>query len=285
MAVPVMGQAEASPELSFGVIADPQYADQDPKGTRFYRESLGKLKRSIAELSKQSPEFVVTLGDVIDTGFESFGAIMPLYDGLKVPQRVVPGNHDFAVADEDKGRVLAALKLDKPYGSESRGGWRFIYLDGTEVALWRYSAKDSRTKEAKAMLKRLEQEKLPQAQSWNAGIGRKQMDWLKAELDASVAANQRVIIFNHYPVIPVNDSHNLWNAEELVALLDQYDCVAAYMNGHNHAGNYGEHHGCHYVNFKGMVETREQTAYAIVRCFDDRLEIEGYGLELNRKLI
>jgi hypothetical protein len=110
------------------------------------------------------------------------------------------------------------------------------------------------------------------------------MAWLKTELEAANSKGQRVILFNHYPVIPIGDVHNLWNAEELVSLLGKYDNVAAYMNGHNHAGNYGTHAGCHYVNFKGMVETENQTAYGIVRCFSDRLEIEGSGLEPDREL-
>ena len=56
------------------------------------------------------------------------------------------------------------------------------------------------------------------------------------------------------------------------------------MNGHNHKGNYGKQKNCHYINFKGMVETEKETAYAVVRCFADRLEIDGYGLEPDQTL-
>ena len=56
------------------------------------------------------------------------------------------------------------------------------------------------------------------------------------------------------------------------------------MNGHNHSGNYGKSGNCHYVNFKGMVETEMKTAYATVKCYPDRLVIEGMGLEPNREL-
>jgi hypothetical protein len=67
-------------------------------------------------------------------------------------------------------------------------------------------------------------------------------------------------------------------------LIDRYDHVAAYMNGHNHAGNYATHRHCHYLNFKGMVETEDRTAYAVVRCFPDRLEVVGSGIEPDRNL-
>ena len=50
------------------------------------------------------------------------------------------------------------------------------------------------------------------------------------------------------------------------------------MSGQNHAGNYDKSSGCHCVNCKGMVETREESAYSITRCFSYRLEIEGKGL-------
>jgi len=52
--------------------------------------------------------------------------------------------------------------------------------------------------------------------------------------------------------------------------------VVAYMNGHNHAGNYGFMAKRHFVTFKGMVDTSE-SAYAIVNVHEDRLEITGFG--------
>ena len=70
----------------------------------------------------------------------------------------------------------------------------------------------------------------------------------------------------------------------LSMLIDRYDHVAAYMNGHNHAGNYATRRHCHYLNFKGMVETEKKTAYAVVRFFPDRLEVVGRGIEPDRSL-
>jgi hypothetical protein len=34
-----------------------------------------------------------------------------------------------------------------------------------------------------------------------------------------------------------------------------------------------------------MVETEKETAYAVVKCYPDRLEIEGCGLEPDRSLV
>lgn len=277
--------AEAKePELVFGVIADPQYADVDPAGSRFYRNSIEKLGHAIEDLNGKEISFVVTLGDLIDRDFKSFGMIMPVYAKLKHPHHPVLGNHDFSVTDAEKEKVHAAVGLETPYYSKSFGAWRFIFLDGTDVALYRHAADDDRTTQARMLFEKLKKAKVKQAQVSNGAMGDEQMKWLKSELDAAQKAGQRVVLFNHYPVIPANDGHNLWNAQELVSLLEKYQNIAAYMNGHNHRGNYGTHAGIHFVNFKGMVETESKSAYGIVRCFADRLEIEGYGLEPDRKL-
>jgi 3',5'-cyclic AMP phosphodiesterase CpdA len=278
------GASTAAPDFSFGVIADPQYADAEAKWGRFYRNSLAKLEYAVADLNKLPLDFTVTLGDLIDRDFASFASIMPIYKKLTASHFPICGNHDFEVADADKGKVLGAMGLEKPYYAVIRKSWRFLFLDGTDIALWRYPADDSRTDAAKLMLQKSREAKLPYAQDYNAAIGSEQMKWISSELDAAKAAGERVILFCHYPVIPAGNSHNLWNAEELVALIKRHKHVVAYLNGHNHAGNYGIHGSCHYVNLKGMVETETETAYSVVKCFPDRLEIEGYGLELERKL-
>ena len=274
----------AEPELTFGVIADPQYADADPKWGRFFRNSLAKLEEAIADLNTRPLEFVATLGDLIDRDFASFASVMPIYSKLKSPHFPICGNHDFEVADADKGKVLGAMGLDKPYYSVVRKSWRFLFLDGTDTGVWRYPAEDARTATAKGILEKLTAEGLPHAKDYNAGIGKEQMQWIASELEAAQTAGQRVILFCHYPLIPVGNPLNLWNNTELLDLIAKHKHVAAYMNGHDHAGNYGTRGNCHYVNLKGMVETEKETAYSVVKCFPDRLEIEGYGLEPDREL-
>ncbi len=60
--------------------------------------------------------------------------------------------------------------------------------------------------------------------------------------------------------------------------------MIAYFNGHNHAGNYVERDGIHYVNFHGMVDTPDSSAFAIVEIAGDRLEIQGFGREPSHSL-
>ena len=62
------------------------------------------------------------------------------------------------------------------------------------------------------------------------------------------------------------------------AALEQYPGVAvAHLSGHYHAGGYWQHGGVHYLTFHGMVETMEDNAFAVLRLYPDRIEVDGYG--------
>ena len=65
---------------------------------------------------------------------------------------------------------------------------------------------------------------------------------------------------------------------DLLALFDRHPCVKAYINGHNHAGNYAERNGVHYLTLKGMVDT-DKAAFAKVRVFAKRVVVKGYVRE------
>ncbi len=55
-------------------------------------------------------------------------------------------------------------------------------------------------------------------------------------------------------------------------------------NGHNHAGDYAAKRGLHFVTFRGMVETGDTSAGAVVSLADDRIIIDGFGREPDRTL-
>lgn len=272
-----------APQLRFGVIADPQYVDAPPAGTRHYRASLGKLEACIAELNRHDLAFVITLGDLIDRDFASFDPVLESYARLKAPHRIVLGNHDFAVADADKPRVLDKAGLSSAHYSFSHGAWRIVVIDGTDVSTYRHPAADPRTAEAKQRLAALAATKANNAREWNGAMGDAQLRWLDGELTAAGNAGQRVIICGHFPLLPADDSHRLWNSGEIVALLGRHPHVAAYFSGHNHKGNYTHEARCHHVNFKGMVETATDNPFAIVDCHPGRLDVTGFGPEPTRK--
>lgn len=279
-----LGQDDAL--FRFGIIADPQYAPFPPKpgGTRYYANSLWKLDEALKTFNDEPLEFVATLGDIIDRHWDSFGDVLPIYDQLEHPNFFVLGNHDFEVGQDYLRAVIRTVGLEKSYYDFTGGGYRFLVIDGNDVSTFAPPAGDPRLEIAAERLARLTEAGAENAQSWNGSLSDEQFAWMEERLGAAQQAGEKVIVLSHYPVYPAN-IHNLWDSERIVDLLTSHDNFVAFFNGHNHAGNYGAIGNQHFVNFKGMVETADQTAYAAVAVHDDRIEITGHGLEENRTLI
>jgi 3',5'-cyclic AMP phosphodiesterase CpdA len=278
--------APGQPLFRFGLVSDPQYAPVPPNlvNGRYYANSLWKMQEAVATFNAQPDlRFVVTLGDIIDRHFESFAHILPVYDTLRHEKFFLLGNHDFEVGRESLHAVVRTVGMPRAYYDFAGGGFRFIMLDGNDVSLFAPPAGDARRELAAQRLKALKDRGAENAQSWNGSLGDEQFAWLEATLRRAREAGERVIVMNHYPVFPAN-MHNMWDSERIVALLTGQPHVVAFFNGHNHAGNYGEREGVHFMNFKGMVDTPTTTAYSIVSVHADRIEIQGFGREENRVL-
>lgn len=273
------------PLFRFGIVADPQYAAIAPNAgmNRYYANSLAKLRDAIEVFNGEDLSFVVTLGDIIDRDFASFDDILPIYDALKHEALFVLGNHDFSVAPEHLADVSARVGMPAPYYSLARQGWRFIVLDGNEVSTFAPPVGHPYREIAAARLAELSAEGAINANAWNAMMSDQQFAWLKREIEAAAEAGERVIVMNHYPVYPPNE-HDSWDRERIIDLLSENAHVAAYFNGHNHVGNYGKVGTCHFVNFKGMVDTEGENTFAIVEIHEDRLAIRGFGREDDRVL-
>jgi hypothetical protein len=173
--------------------------------------------------------------------------------------------------------------LDNPSGYHSLKtdkGFRFIFLNGNEISTYAYSD-SSVVKKNQEYLNSMKAAGKKNAIDWNGGIGKKQLSFLEKQLIQASKHNEKVIISCHFPVFPEN-IHNLLNYEEVLQLLNKYNNVAAWLSGHNHAGNYGVSGPTHFITFRGMVETAGTNSYAILRVYHDRLEIKGYGREPDR---
>ena len=261
-----------------GVIADCQYCSDPGKGKRKYSLSEKKLQECIDHFNTMDLEYVVHLGDFIDRDFESFEVVGPIYRQLKMPHYHVLGNHDFSVEDSLKAKVPETMGMPSRYYDFALNGWRFIVIDGNDISFHAYP---EGSVEHRAAEKYYEENKLS-APDWNGALGGEQMLWLKQTLDQAEQANEKVILYSHFPIFPEN-KHNLWNANEVVTLISGYRCVKAYINGHNHVGNYAGFGGVHYLTMKGMVDTTE-SAYAVIELTDDHLKVKGYGREGDREL-
>jgi 3',5'-cyclic AMP phosphodiesterase CpdA len=280
-------QQPAAPLFTFGVIADVQYRDAAPSGTRFYRESATKLAEAVDRLNALRPAFTVQLGDLVDGAFASYDAVLPIFARLRSPGYHVLGNHDQSVEPERQAEVLRRLGLDRLGGGRgyydfARDGWRFVVLNGNDLSVVAYPENSPEKNAAIKVLEALKTANAPNAQIWNGGIGAGQMEWLKRTLARAAASRERVVVFCHFPVLPAG-STTLWNDRELVLALDACPTLVAYVCGHKHEGDYVERNGVHFVTLQGMIEGHE-TAFALVEVHRDRLEMKGFGREGSRTL-
>ena len=192
------------------------------------------------------------------------------------------GNHDFEVEKNDLDKVHEKLGFQEPYYSFSKEGWKFIFLNGIEIT---FNSNDPEVvKQAEKMVNQLVLEKKPNSAIWNGGMSEKQINWLENELQDAEKNKLKVILFCHYPLLPL-EAHTLWNSDQVLTIINKYHCVKAWMNGHNHAGNYAHENGIHFINFKGMVDTENENAYSIISLSNDKIDIEGFGREGSRSFL
>jgi manganese-dependent ADP-ribose/CDP-alcohol diphosphatase len=263
--------AQPRPLFSVGAIADCQYADEDDEGMRLYRRAPAKLKAAVDHFNTLDLDHVVHLGDFIDKDWASFDALQPIVSGLRHPWRFVLGNHDFAIADVHKSRVAQRLGMPGRYYSFETHGWVFLALDGNDLSEYGWPAGSPQLARSRALHRQL----YPSAPDWDGGIGEAQLRWMDRVLADADARGRKAVLYCHFPIYPDNP-HDLWNTPEVIALVERHPSAKAWINGHNHDGNYGEHNGVHYVNMRAMLDT-EQTAYATLDFHADRIQVNGFG--------
>ena len=284
------GPAAEKPILSFGVIADVQYADIKPEGGRHYRESLDRFKEAVQKFNELKPDFVIHTGDFIDRHLSSYDAVLPVYEKLSMSHYFCLGNHDFAVRDDEKAAIVAKQGLDKlgdgkgyyDFAPAGHAGWRFVVLNGNDISLSSSRAVSDERKAAEKVMAELKQKGAKNAGMYNGAVGPAQMAGLKATLATADAAGEKTVVFCHFPVYPPAEP-TLWNGDEVVSALESAKGVVAYIAGHDHKGGYAEKNGIHYLTVCGMVETND-TAYALVEVRADGLHVTGFGRQRSHVL-
>ncbi len=78
------------------------------------------------------------------------------------------------------------------------------------------------------------------------------------------------------PLRPLDHSENLWNNTEIIEILENSPNVVAFINGHNHAGEYVFKNGIHYITILGMVDTKTNS-FGILEIYKNSLVLKGYG--------
>jgi manganese-dependent ADP-ribose/CDP-alcohol diphosphatase len=263
-------------------MADCQYADAPTpaKSRRLYRRSPIKLRDAVDHFNLMPDlDAILHLGDAIDRDEPSYHVVTPIFATSRHRLLHVMGNHDFDIAHQRKIAVPKLLGMPAPYYAFQIRQWRLLLLNGCALSEFASSPQSPSWLEAKAYAK---QKKRPLA-SYNGGLGPVQRQWLDDQLTSARTFSQRVVIACHYPLHPIG-AHSLWDAEETDAILQAHPgVVKAWLNGHDHLGNYASQHGIHFINLRGMVET-ETNAYARLELTATSLHLTGFGREPSREL-
>lgn len=259
----------------FGLLTDPHYADAEPRKTRFYRESLGKMREAVDRLRAERVEFLAGLGDLKDMAdgepeartLSHLVAIEREFQRFGGPAYHVLGNHD--MDNLSKAQVLAhiantGIAAGRSYYTFSHGSVRFVVIDtnfmhdGRDYDHGNFDWRDIH---------------LPPAE----------LDWLRAELQA---ASEPVIVLGHQRLD--GDGHvQVVNRAEVRAVLEDSGKVLAVFQGHDHPGAYTRINGIHYYTLKAIVEGSgpANNAYAVVDVHPDLgLTVTGYRRAVSTEL-
>ncbi|MBN2210862.1 MAG: metallophosphoesterase [Sedimentisphaerales bacterium] len=244
----------------FGVMADIQYADKDEGNNRYYRTSLENLQKCVNDLNERQPAFVIQLGDIIDgykedteASVKDLDSILEVFNRFEMPKYHVLGNHCVLAGRENVKNKLGVNDFFYDFTFSSAPGWRFIVLDGNDAG---YGV-----------------------------ISDEQLQWLRSTLDRTQKDNEKVICFCHYALLKeAAEKYRLANPQPVLDILDDHNGVVAWFAGHDHAGGYAVRNNVHHLTFKGMVESADRNAYALVELHPQNINIIGIGDECSRTL-
>ena len=253
--------------VRFGVVTDCHCADVDPAGTRFYRQSLGKLAECVDRMNAEKVDFLIELGDFKDQGrppverdtlayLQDAEAVLRRFDG---PTYHVLGNHD--TDSISKAQFLACVTntgvdRDRSYYSFDIKGLHCIVLD----ANYRSDGVDYDHGNF----------------DWtDANVPGHELDWLRKDL--AVAPGPAVILIHQ--LLDGTDSVSVRNAQQVRAILEESGKVQVVFQGHHHEGRYNRIEGIHYYTLRAVVEGQgaDSNSYAIVEVADSLpVRIFGY---------
>lgn len=261
--------------VRFGMVTDCHYADADPAGTRFYRESLDKLAECVDRMNAARVDFLIELGDFKDENrppveektlahLQSVEAVFGRFHGRRYH---VLGNHD--MDSISKGQFLSRVEntgidASRSYYSFDVRGLHGIVLD----ANYRSDGRDYDHGDF----------------DWkDANLPAHELDWLRQDL---ARCRGPAVVFTHQ-LLDGTGAVYVKNASEVRQILEASGKVAAVFQGHHHPGAYSRIEGIHYYTLKALVEGRgaDNNAYAIVEVHPDgSMIVTGYrqatGMEL-----
>jgi manganese-dependent ADP-ribose/CDP-alcohol diphosphatase len=288
---------------------------------RYYRNSINLVKEAVSVWHKNIIEdnfkFIIQLGDLIDGKCANYktNALNLLLKELKSDfNEIIPdfrmfhvwGNHEF---HNFKRYELVNTELNSArlwnnevssnanyYTVEVTNEIKLIVLDFYEFSTLGYDEDNEIFKQAMELLKKYNpihkdlynNEGLEGNDKRfiriNGGLHRKQLSWLKNELEILQNQNKKAIICGHQPIHPnatLIPGCLAWNYQEILDLINSFDkIVLLYFAGHDHYGHF--HYSTNnilHITFDAILETKpDSNAFVTVKVFKDKIKIESVGV-------
>lgn len=266
----MLAEAPAAPPVArVGLITDIHYGDKAPAGTRFYRESLGKMDEAVTAFNKERPDFVVELGDLVDRAetvdqeLEWLAAIEKRFSATEAPRHYVLGNHCVDTLTKEEFAAHTGAAKTSHY-SFDHAGFHFVILD----ACYRSDGEPYGRKNS----------------NWqDANVPPAQLQWLREDL---AKTSTPIVVFAHQRLDDAGP-HSVRNAEAARTLLEQSGRTLVVFQGHSHKNDYQQIRGVHYVTLVAMIEGSgaENSGYSFLDIMADRsLRVRGFRRQENRSL-
>jgi len=211
-----------------------------------------KFVKCLHHIQEQTPKIDLILngGDVVfDMNKENLSVIdaqwklqqETMKNENSLPVFYALGNHDIWWNENSKGETfygkkyaMDKLKLNKPYYSFIKNGWKFIVLDSTHLDI---------------------------DNTWYIGkLGDEQFSWLEKELGATVA-EMPVLVMTHIPILTAllmieDNILNKWtmlggdmhtDTAKIISLFYKYPNVKLALSGHLHMRDKVVYNGVNYL--------------------------------------
>ena len=265
----------AQAPVRFGLVTDTHYADADPVGARFYRESLAKMREAVTTLRAEKVSFLGILGDIKDMApkepeartLSHLAAIEAEIQRFGGPTYHVLGNHDMDNISKPQmlsGITNTGIAGDRSYYAFNHQGLRIVVLD----ACFRENGQP------------YDHGNFDYRDTW---VPQAELEWLDRELTASPVP---VIVLAHQRLDGEGSLH-VRNGREVRTVLERSKKVLGVFMGHDHPGAYNQVNGIHYYTQKAVVEGSGDihNAYTIVAVDAAmNMTVTGYRMAVSKDL-